>query len=71
MVDTNHYILVNCYNKICTLYLDEKIDKRRCKIEYKDSIKAIVEERNFQEKFFTKKNTFSSFTEGLRRVGKP
>ena len=39
MMETNHAILITGYNKICMLYLDDKLDKKRCKIEYKNEIK--------------------------------
>jgi len=59
MEEDNYSMLISNYNKICMLYLDGKLDKKRCEIEYKNEIKHYVEDEFFQKKIF-KKNRFTS-----------
>lgn len=47
--------LLDTYNKICMLYLDSKLDKERCKIEYKQGVRNVVEGKYYQDNFISKK----------------
>ncbi|MEP0388301.1 hypothetical protein [Dokdonia sp.] len=44
--------LINQYERACMLYLDDKIDKERFKIEYSKEIRNLVENGNYKEKYF-------------------
>lgn len=46
----------NQYDRGCMLYLDDKIDKKRFKAEYKNEIQNIVEDGKYKKRYFNKKN---------------
>jgi len=50
----------NQYEKACSLYLDNKIDKKRFKEDYQKDLFRIVQSKNNTEYFDRKKNRFPS-----------
>jgi len=51
---------LNRYDRGCMLYLDNKLDKSRFKKEYYKEIKNLVESGKYKNKYFNKKERFSS-----------
>lgn len=43
---------LNHYERACMLYLDDKIDKNRFKLEYSTEIRNLVEKGEYKEKYF-------------------
>ena len=44
--------LLNQYERACMLYLDNKLDKDRFKIEYSFEIRNIIEKGEYKDKYF-------------------
>ncbi len=59
--------MLNVYEKACSLYLDNKVDKKRFRKDYKIDIRKLAENKNISERYLSKKiNDFGSINRVIK-----